>query len=663
MSQSPQQESASKTYQDAWRAVNLLIRSDGSWSGRERDICYINEGDGAFTDAAFVSGMDLNADGRAFAPMDLDGDGDLDLILKNRSGVQLRAFRNDFQAAPRMIMVRAAGRQSNRDGVGALLTLETDRRKLVRAIASGSGFLSQRPRVAEFGLLDGEEPLRLNVAWPGGSSSTFESLPVDDRRWLAIEGEAELQSSTPQPARKSTGEAVAAPAGPGVRLSEAVPAPEFELESLDGTAVSLGESKGRKALVNFWATWCPPCRKEMADFVQYAARLEQAGIRVLAVSVDEPAERPAVESFAKEFGVEIPVLLADDATVSAYTVLQHNLFDRRTDLAIPTSFLVDESGDVTMVYRGETDAATILRDLEGGTALPFAGRWVRSGPNRDFVALGASYAERGLTEPALAAFERAWETGVHSPELSNNFAGALVQAGALDRAEELLRNARAANPNDLDAAVNLASVLLAKGDGAGAYDLARMVVDARSDDGAALVLMGSAAFLLGQRDEAERHYRRAIEIDPTRPEPHENLGGLLASAGRFEPAIAMYEEAIRLGAGSSKLYSNLGSHFMLTGSPARGLLAFRQAAELAPGDYGANLNLALYYSRSGNAGMAREWAGKAREADPSRPEAYFLGAEAASILGDRAGARALLEELLRRQPTSTAAREALNGLE
>ena len=50
MSQSPQEERGSKSYQDAWRAVNVLIRSDGSWSGRERNVCYRNEGGGVFTD-------------------------------------------------------------------------------------------------------------------------------------------------------------------------------------------------------------------------------------------------------------------------------------------------------------------------------------------------------------------------------------------------------------------------------------------------------------------------------------------------------------------------------------------------------------------------------------------------------------------------------------
>ena len=72
MSRTPQQASGSRAYREAWRAVNLLIRSGGSWSGRERDVCYRNLGNGKFEDQSFLSGLDSSGDGRAFATLDLD---------------------------------------------------------------------------------------------------------------------------------------------------------------------------------------------------------------------------------------------------------------------------------------------------------------------------------------------------------------------------------------------------------------------------------------------------------------------------------------------------------------------------------------------------------------------------------------------------------------
>lgn len=662
MSQSPQQQSASKSYQDAWRAVNILIRSDGSWSGRERGVCYLNQGDGRFLDAAFVSGLDLPADGRSFAPLDLDGDGDLDLVLKNRSGVQLRAFRNDLRQAPRMLRIGVRGTESNRDGVGARLTLETDRRKLVREISAGSGFLSQRPKLAEFGLQPGEQPTSLAVTWPGGGLSSFDNLPDATARLLAVQGENELHPWPSAASEQRPSEPQEAPPSGGVRLAEAVPAPRMELEALDGSHVALPGKPGRKTLVNFWATWCPPCRKEMEDLVANASQLGEAGVDVLTISVDDPADHSAVERFAAEFALPFPVLLANDEAVNAYTILQHNLLDRRTDLAIPTTFLVNESGEVEALYRGETDARTILADLDDGRALPFDGRWVRSGPDRDFVALGASYAERGLTVHAVDAFERAWENGVRSPELANNLAGALIQAGSLDRAEQLLRGALEADPNDLDAAVNLASLLLDREQFQAAYQQAQRVAEARPDDVAAQVIQGSAAFALGRPEEAEHIYRAAIESAPLRPEPHESLGALLASTDRFKPAVEAYEKAAELGAASVKLYSNLGVLYMQTGSPARGLDAFRKAVESDPADYGANLNLALYYTQSGAPRPAQDWASKARAADPSQPGAYLVEAQALAASGDRSAARVLIEQLLERHPGSVEGKRALEAL-
>ena len=85
MSQTPRGLSGSRRYEDGWRAINELIRSGGSFSGHERKTVYRNLGNGKFADVSFLSGLDSDADGRAFAVLDIDGDGALDLALKNRT--------------------------------------------------------------------------------------------------------------------------------------------------------------------------------------------------------------------------------------------------------------------------------------------------------------------------------------------------------------------------------------------------------------------------------------------------------------------------------------------------------------------------------------------------------------------------------------------------
>ncbi len=666
MSHSPQEESGSKTYDGAWRAINLLVRADGSWSGRERNVCYRNRGDGTFDDISFVSGLDLKADGRAFVPLDLDFDGDLDLILKNRNGVGLRAFRNDGPVrGGRRVEVRLQGRKSNRDAVGARVWVETERRTLMREAVSGAGFLSQRSRRPGFGLAAGESVRKLRVRWPAGTVQEFSDVPAAGLLSI-VEGKDRVTAGKrTRPVRRPAADSSAADlsAGAGTVLAEPVPAPAFRLESLDGR-IALEDLAGSKTLLNFWATWCPPCRSELREFAEHAREFAAAGIAIVAVSVDDPAERAKVRAFAAELALPFPVLFADDATVNAYTVLNENLFDRRRPLAIPTSFLLDEGGRVVAVYRGETRAAEIYRprDEKPGN-LPFSGRWLLAAPRRDFVELGASFAERNLPGPAIAMFEEAAARGVETPGLLNNFAAALLQSGESERAERLLRRSLAIRPNQADARVNLAGRLLAREETGEAAAMLEASLAVFPDDAAALDLLGSARFAAGDLGAAETAYRRGLEVAPESANLHENLGALLAAAGRSREAIDELEQARKLGADSAQLHMNLGSLYMQGGMSANGLLAFRRAVRADPTDYGANLNLAMYYAQAGDMRQVLQWARAAKEADLERAEAPLLEARALIGLGQRLEAAAVLRSVLERRPGTAEAEALLRELE
>ena len=666
MSHSPQEESGSKTYDEAWRAINLLVRADGSWSGRERNVCYRNRGDGAFEDISFVSGLDLNTDGRAFVPLDIDADGDLDLILKNRNGVGLRAFRNDSPTGgARRIEVRLQGRESNRDAVGARVRIETERRTLMREVVSGSGFLSQRSRRLGFGLARDEKIRKLRVRWPSGREQAFSDVPAAALLSL-VEGEERMASAQrPAPAPRPSIDLPpsAFPAGAATVLIEPVPAPAFRLESADG-AVSLEDFAGSKTLLNFWAAWCPPCRAELRDFAEHEREFAEAGVRIAAISVDDPAEREKARAFAAEIGLPFPVLFADDDTVNAYTVLNENLFDRRRPLAIPTSFLLDEESRVITVYRGETRAAAVYRPRAAGEgALPFPGRWILAAPRRDFAELGAAFAERRLPQPAIAMFEQAAARGVETPAFLNNFAAALLQRGERARAERMLRRSLAIRPNQADARVNLARELLAQERAGEAVELLEASLAVFPDDAAALDLLGSARFAAGDLQAAEADYRRGAALAPENAHLRENLGALLAAAGRFPEAIDELEQARKLGADSAQLHMNLGSLYMRSGMAANGLLAFRRAAQADPANYGANLNLAMYYAQTGDMRQVLRWARAAREADPERAEASLLEARALIGLGQRPQAAAVLRGVLERHPQAAEAEALLRELE
>ncbi|HEY0784314.1 MAG TPA: VCBS repeat-containing protein, partial [Acidobacteriaceae bacterium] len=91
---SPDDTTPSLAYEHGWNALNELIRSDKSWSGHERNVLYCNHGDGTFSEISGAAGLDFPEDARSFALADLDGDGRLEVILKNRNAPQVRVLHN-----------------------------------------------------------------------------------------------------------------------------------------------------------------------------------------------------------------------------------------------------------------------------------------------------------------------------------------------------------------------------------------------------------------------------------------------------------------------------------------------------------------------------------------------------------------------------------------
>ena len=666
MSQSPLRAEGSKQYGDAWRAINILIRSDGTWSGRERNLCFRNRGDGSFDDISFTSGLDLDADGRAFVPLDLDGDGDLDLIVKNRNGVRLRAFRNDLKPDPsRHLSLRLEGRQSNRDGVGGQVEVRTDRRTLMREIVSGSGYLSQRSRIARFGLAAGEAVQRLTVRWPGGSVQDLDPAGQEGE-FVLVEGEAAMrprQMPRPSPIESEPAGTVS---GAGTWLAVPVPAPDFELPSAgdERSKVRLSSLRGRSVLLNFWATWCPPCRHELTLFQRHASEFSGSGVAVVAVSVDDAATAASVGGVVDELGLEFPVLLADRTTAEAYSVLNERLFDRRRALAIPTSFLLDARGRIVKVYRGEADPAEILHDAAQGIGnpLPFEGRWVTSEPARDFEELAAAFAERGLGLPARRMFDEALALGGRSPRLLNNLAGALIADGEVDRAEALLREALAAEPTMTDAKVNLAALLVQRGVTAEAETQLLEALAAQPRDAQALSVLGSIRFSQGRVEEAGELFQRAVAERPDDPRLRENLGAALATQGQFEAALGEYEAARDLGSSGAPLQTNLAILYMQTGQLDRALDAFVRAVEADPDSPGTHVNLARYRLQAMDPTGALISIRRLKELAPTAPGPLVLEAQALSMQGHTEAARQAAEKALSLDPESKEAAQFLRSL-
>src|SRR5207237_4508050 len=152
VAKSPEQSKPSHDYEQGWNAINELIRADGTWSGYERNLFYANNRDGTFSDVSGAIGLDFIEDGRDFAVADFDHDGRLEVLLKNRNGPQLRLLSNIMKDLPPSISFRLRGVKSNRDAIGAVVTLQTESGRQTRTLQAGSGFLSQHSKEVFFGL-------------------------------------------------------------------------------------------------------------------------------------------------------------------------------------------------------------------------------------------------------------------------------------------------------------------------------------------------------------------------------------------------------------------------------------------------------------------------------------------------------------------------------
>src|SRR4030081_3060034 len=98
----------------------------------------------------------------------------------------------------------------------------------------------------------------------------------------------------------------------GPRIAKSTVAPDFSLESLDGKSVRLSDLRGKAVLLNFWATWCGPCKIEMPWFVELQNQYGAQGLQVIGVAMDD-ASKEDIAKFAKDMGVNYPILIGKES--------------------------------------------------------------------------------------------------------------------------------------------------------------------------------------------------------------------------------------------------------------------------------------------------------------------------------------------------------------
>lgn len=607
-------------YQRGWNAINELTRSDGTWGGYQRNVFYLNNHDGTFTSCAGALGLDFIDDSQAFALADYDHDGRLEAFLTNRTGPQLRLLRCEMQDLGYSIAFRLRGTKSNRDAIGAIISLETEQGTQTRLLQAGTGFCSQHSKEIFFGLGKGGVPVHARIRWPNGLLQEFRGLPVNHR--IEIEEGAEHFHAEPFRAlsersslRPEPQQNLPSPTTCETWLLDPVAAPDFELPDPMGHKHTLAEFQGRRVLLSFWALKSPASLKVLETFERQQVKWADAGLHFIAVNVDEPMAADKVRAFVQEKEFSFITVLGSVDMAGIYNVLYRYMFARRRDLGIPTSFLLDVKGDIVKVYQGTLSPDRVSDDLyhipkslkeRVHMGLPFQGISPEGGFRRDNLAYGMAFYQRGYLDQALKLFQFAVRDNPNDAATQYNLGTLYLMKGMPDAAREPLQRALQIRPNYPEANINLGIIAAQAGQPQEAQHYFEGVIRQNPNDAGALMSLGTLYRLQGRFAEAQGPLEQALRSDPENPKANYELGLLFAQKGNIERAQQLLQAALKLRPDFPEALNNMGIVYWRTQDLENAIRAFQECIRVSPDFDEPYLNLAKLYVATGKRTLARE---------------------------------------------------------
>lgn len=129
-------------------------------------------------------------------------------------------------------------------------------------------------------------------------------------------------------------------------------APEFELKTLEGNIVKLSDYKGKVVLLDFWATWCGPCRKGIPDLIELQDQFEK-DLVIIGISLDQANTINQLQPFINNYKIDYPVVLGDNKVVKDYGNIT----------AIPTSFIINQNGEIVNKFIGLMPKSKLVEEI------------------------------------------------------------------------------------------------------------------------------------------------------------------------------------------------------------------------------------------------------------------------------------------------------------
>ncbi|MBB5327939.1 FG-GAP-like repeat-containing protein [Tunturiibacter gelidoferens] len=609
---------ASPEYELAWNAINELLRSGYSWSGYQRNVFFANNRDGTFSEVSGAVGLDLIDDARAFSLSDFDHDGRLEFVLKNRTGPQLRLFRNDLEDIGNSIVLRLTGHTSNRDAIGATVTIESGAQRQTKFISAGSGFASQHTKELSFGLGSASGPISISIRWPTGNVERYDGLPINHRIQID-EGtptfKAELYrpipsrtASTPPPSQLS--------AQVDTRLATWLIAPLFgpplKLPDTTGEIHQLSDLKGTKVLLTFLGADCTANQdswRQLEQLTQNSAAFVTANLALFVVSASFNEQRSAYVTST------LPIHVATEKELGPWNIQYRYLFDRRRDMPLPVSFLLDMQGAIVRVYNGLVAAQEVITDASSAPrtpneflahAVPFPGPYYGAPMQHDYLAFGIAFSGYGHDQAAQSAFLRAIDADPNNQLAWFNVGTTYLNRKLYTEARKYLTEATRLNPQDSDAWNNLGTVSGSEQ----RYDEAlgdfRHAALANPHHANAIENMMRIYQFQNRAAEAQKTLEELIATAPGVAQLHLDLSITLVAQNDLKRAREELETSIRLDPSNPDATNNLGAVLLRLGMTDEALEQFERCRRLVPDFDRAAINAASLYNRRGQRDRSRE---------------------------------------------------------
>ncbi len=643
VAKSSEDSTPAPAYEHGWQAINELVRSDNTWHGYARNVMFANNRDGTFTEISGAVGLDFLDDSRAFALADIDHDGRLEVILKNRNAPQIRILHNAMTEIGDSISFRLRGYKSNRDAIGAAVTVETGKLRQTKYLQAGTGFLSQHSKELFFGVGKPDAPIRATVRWPHGESDQFENVPANHQIEIG-EGKGTFEAKPFSKRAASFARSVEAPQ-PELLPSEVetwlidpLKAPEFSLPNLAGKAISLNSLQGVFVLLVFWATTASASLEQLKKLHKQSASFSAERISIVGLNIDSAAQIENARTFARQGEISFPLLFAGDDVAGIYNLIYRHLFDRRRDLPIPIAFLLDRQGMIVKVYQGPINLDHLQADLD-------------SVPTTTAARMKKALPFNGIL--AQDAFQR------------NDFTYgvAMYQHGYLDQAAESFQQVLLAKPDNAEANYNLGTLHLRKNDFQRSRQYLEKTIQLRPDYPEAWNNLGMLTAQQGQLDEAIQDFQKSLQLRPGFAIALLNLGNVYRRQRSFEKAQECLGRALQLQPDDPETNYSIGMLYAQQGDVPHATEALRKALELRPVYPEALNNLGVLFVRTENYAQAEDEFKNGIRVAPDFDQSYLNLARLYAMRRDTERARAVLLDLLRVQPQNTTAKQALETLQ